>query len=283
VSITIVRSINDLRSHVRKWKKSDESISIVPTMGALHAGHLSLVREAKSLTDRVIVTLFVNPSQFDSPEDLDKYPRNEDDDIDKLNSYNIDLLYAPQTDEIYPIGHSTKIVVSGVSRGLCGDFRPGHFDSVATVVGKLLIQSLADKAFFGEKDFQQLHVIKRMVADLDLPVEIVHCKTIREHDQLALSSRNSQLSSNDRKIAPIFAQTLFVAARQIEEGVDVATVIHNSKEKLIMSGFSKIDYIELRAESDLRALSKFDESGRIMAAVYLGNVRLIDNVEIRKC
>ena len=282
MNITIVRSINDLRSYVRKWKKSDESISIVPTMGALHAGHLSLVREATSLSDRVIVTLFVNPSQFESTEDLDKYPRNEDDDIEKLTPFNVDLLYAPQTDEIYPSGHSTKIVVSGVSQGLCGDFRPGHFDSVATVVGKLLAQSLADKAFFGEKDFQQLHVIKRMVLDLDLPVEIVPCKTIREPDQLALSSRNSQLSSNDRKIAPILAQTLFDAADQIKEGVDVATVLYNSKEKLIRLGFRKIDYIEFRADRDLRVLSKFDECGRIMAAVYLGKIRLIDNVEISK-
>ena len=183
---------------------------------------------------------------------------------------------------MYPKGLKSKKTVDKFRHILCDKFRPGHFDGVTTVVESLLRVTHPDHVFFGEKDFQQLHVIKRMVLDLDLPVEIVPCKTIREPDQLALSSRNSQLSSNDRKIAPILAQTLFDAADQIKEGVDVATVLYNSKEKLIRSGFRKIDYIEFRADRDLRVLSKFDECGRIMAAVYLGKIRLIDNVEISK-
>ena len=218
MKIQIVRTLSALQEITREWRTANKKISVVPTMGALHEGHLSLVGEATSISDRVIVSLFVNPTHFNNTKDLQSYPRSEEDDIKKLESFNIDLLYAPENKEIYPNGFATQISVSGVSEGLCGNYRPGHFDAVATVVAKLLIQTSADMALFGEKDFQQLHVIKRMVKDLDIPVRIVGCKTIRESDYLAISSRNLLLSDQDRRRAPILAKTLMNAAKRIERG-----------------------------------------------------------------
>jgi pantoate--beta-alanine ligase len=281
VKIQIVRTLSALQEITREWRTANKKISVVPTMGALHEGHLSLVGEAKSISDRVIVTLFVNPTQFNNTKDLQSYPRSEEDDIKKLESFNIDLLYAPENKEIYPNGFATQISVSGVSEGLCGNYRPGHFDAVATVVAKLLIQTSADMALFGEKDFQQLHVIKRMVKDLDIPVRIVGCKTIRESDYLAISSRNLLLSDQDRRRAPILAKTLMDAAKRIEGGEPQNNVLKDSIDILRNSGFKNIEYIELRAESDLKVLDVVDEPARILASIYLGNVRLIDNVKVR--
>lgn len=281
MKIQIVRTLSALQEITRDWRAVNKKVSVVPTMGALHAGHLSLVREAKSMSDKVIVTLFVNPTQFNNTKDLKSYPRSEEDDIKKLEPFNIDLLYAPGSNEIYPKGYATQISVSGVSEGLCGDRRPGHFDAVATVVAKLLIQTSANVALFGEKDFQQLHVIKRMVKDLDIPVRIVGCKTIRESDQLAISSRNLLLSDQDRKRAPILAKTLMDAARRIEAGELQNNVLEDSINILRNSGFKNIEYLELRAESDLKALDIVDEPARILASIYLGKVRLIDNVKVR--
>lgn len=281
MKIQIVRTLSALQEITREWRTANKKISVVPTMGALHEGHLSLVGEAKSISDRVIVTLFVNPTQFNNTKDLQSYPRSEEDDIKKLESFNIDLLYAPENKEIYPNGFATQISVSGVSEGLCGNYRPGHFDAVATVVAKLLIQTSADMALFGEKDFQQLHVIKRMVKDLDIPVRIVGCKTIRESDYLAISSRNLLLSDQDRRRAPILAKTLMDAAKRIEGGEPQNNVLKDSIDILGNSGFKNIEYIELRAESDLKVLDVVDEPARILASIYLGNVRLIDNVKVR--
>tara|TARA_Y100000994_G_C15702763_1_gene445885 strand:+ start:3596 stop:4453 length:858 start_codon:yes stop_codon:yes gene_type:complete len=281
VKIPIVRTLSALQKITREWRTANKEISVVPTMGALHAGHLSLVREAKSMSDKVIVTLFVNPTQFNNTKDLKSYPRSEEDDIKKLESFNIDLLYAPENHEIYPEGYATQISVSGVSEGLCGDHRPGHFNAVATVVAKLLIQTSANIALFGEKDYQQLHVIKRMVKDLDIPVRIVGCETIRETDHLAISSRNLLLSDKDRKRAPILAKTLMDAAKRIETGEPQKIVLEDSIKILRSSGFRSIEYLELRAESDLKVLEMVDEPARILASIYLGNVRLIDNVKVR--
>ena len=191
------------------------------------------------------------------------------------------MLYAPENHEIYPEGYATQISVSGVSEGLCGDHRPGHFNAVATVVAKLLIQTSANIALFGEKDYQQLHVIKRMVKDLDIPVRIVGCETIRETDHLAISSRNLLLSDKDRKRAPILAKTLMDAAKRIETGEPQKIVLEDSIKILRSSGFRSIEYLELRAESDLKVLEMVDEPARILASIYLGNVRLIDNVKVR--
>ena len=281
MKIPLVRSLSALQKITTEWRTANKEISVVPTMGALHAGHLSLVREAKSMSDKVIVTLFVNPTQFNNTKDLKSYPRSEEDDIKKLESFNIDLLYAPENHEIYPEGYATQISVSGVSEGLCGDHRPGHFNAVATVVAKLLIQTSANIALFGEKDYQQLHVIKRMVKDLDIPVRIVGCETIRETDHLAISSRNLLLSDKDRKRAPILAKTLMDAAKRIETGEPQKIVLEDSIKILRSSGFRSIEYLELRAESDLKVLEMVDEPARILASIYLGNVRLIDNVKVR--
>lgn len=281
MKIPIVRTLSALQKITREWRTANKEISVVPTMGALHAGHLSLVREAKSMSDKVIVTLFVNPTQFNNTKDLKSYPRSEEDDIKKLESFNIDLLYAPENHEIYPEGYATQVSVSGVSEGLCGDHRPGHFNAVATVVAKLLIQTSANIALFGEKDYQQLHVIKRMVKDLDIPVRIVGCETIRETDHLAISSRNLLLSDKDRKRAPILAKTLMDAAKRIETGEPQKIVLEDSIKILRSSGFRSIEYLELRAESDLKVLEMVDEPARILASIYLGNVRLIDNVKVR--
>jgi pantoate--beta-alanine ligase len=280
VTVPIARTLSDLRSVVRGWRDAGERVSVVPTMGALHEGHLSLVRAAKDQSERVIVTLFVNPTQFGNPDDLETYPRTEADDAKKLAPFEVDLLYAPDAGEIYPKGFATTVSVAGVSEGLCGDFRPGHFDAVATVVAKLLLQTAADVAFFGDKDYQQLHVIRRMARDLDIPVTIVACPTIREPDQLAISSRNVQLSPEDRKRAPVLAATLFEAAGRIEAGEPVAEVLQDGVAALKAAGFETMEYLELRAASDLRALDRLDEPARLLVATYLGTTRLIDNVEV---
>jgi pantoate--beta-alanine ligase len=281
VTVAIARTVSDLRSVVREWREAGDNVAVVPTMGALHEGHLSLVRAAKSQSDRVIVTLFVNPTQFSNADDLQTYPRSEADDANKLAPLEVDLLYAPDAAEIYPAGFATTVSVAGLSDGLCGAFRPGHFEAVATVVAKLFLQTGADTAFFGEKDYQQLHVIRRMARDLDIPVTIIGCPTIRELDGLAISSRNVQLSSADRERAPRLATALFAAAARIEAGEPVATVLQDAIGAIEAGGFEPVEYLELRAESDLAVLDSLDQPARILVAAYLGTTRLIDNVEVR--
>lgn len=283
MTVPIARTLSDLRSAVGEWRQAGERVSVVPTMGALHEGHLSLVRAARNRSDRVIVTLFINPTQFGDTTDMANYPRTEADDAKKLAPLDVDLLYAPDAGEIYPDGFSTSVSVAGVSEGLCGAFRPGHFDAVATVVAKLLLQTGADVALFGEKDYQQLHVVRRMARDLDIPVTIVACPTIREPDRLAISSRNVQLSQEDRERAPVLAATLFAAAGRIEAGEPVDKVLQEAVRALEAGGFETIEYLELRAESDLRTLDRLDEPARILAAAYLGSTRLIDNVAVGSC
>ncbi|HMB47822.1 MAG TPA: pantoate--beta-alanine ligase [Afifellaceae bacterium] len=282
MSLPIVRTVADLRAAVGNWRAEEESVAVVPTMGALHEGHLSLVRAAKARADRVIVTLFVNPKQFDDADDLTAYPRTEANDAAKLAPLGADLLYAPDAGEIYPPGFSTNVSVAGVSEGLCGAARAGHFDGVATVVAKLFLQTSADLAFFGEKDFQQLQVVRRMACDLDIPVTVVACPTVREADGLAMSSRNALLSDAQRACAPALAQTLFDAARRIEAGIRVADVLRDAVAALDAAGFDRIDYVELRAERDLRVLERLEEPARLLAAAYLGETRLIDNVPVKR-
>ncbi|KGB81332.1 pantoate--beta-alanine ligase, partial [Rhodovulum sp. NI22] len=197
----ILRQRADLRGVTAEWRRAGERVAVVPTMGALHEGHLSLVKAARAAADRVIVTIFVNPRQFNNAQDLESYPRTEQEDARKLAPFSVDALYVPDLDQVYPDGFSTNISVSGVSEGLCGANRPGHFDGVATVVTKLFLQTGADLAFFGEKDFQQLQVVTRLARDLDIPVQVTGCPTVREADGLALSSRNVRLSARARGIA----------------------------------------------------------------------------------
>ena len=280
MNVPIVRAVADLRTIVAGWRREAASIAVVPTMGALHEGHLSLVRAALEKADRVIVTLFINPKQFNSAADLAAYPRTEVEDAAKLAPLGAHLLYAPDAAEIYPEGFATAVSVGGVSEGLCGAFRPGHFAGVATVVTKLLTQTQADIAFFGEKDCQQLHVIRRLVADLDLPVEIVGCPIVREADGLALSSRNAHLSAAERAVAPHLAATLLAAAERIAQGAAVDAELAAGRSALLAAGFADVDYLELRAADNLQALDRLDRPARLLAAAWLGQTRLIDNVPV---
>lgn len=277
-----INTVNDLRMRVRAWKQAGQRVGVVPTMGALHAGHLSLVRAARAQADRVITTVFVNPMQFDNADDLTTYPRTLEADARLLADAGVDVLYAPTAAQMYPPGFATRITVSGVSEGLCGGARPGHFDGVATVVCKLFMQTLADCAFFGEKDFQQVQVIRRMVADLDLPIEIVTCPTMREPDGLALSSRNRRLDAEQRKAALTLPRTLEDCAREIAAGADVAQTLAQATARLAAAGFDPVDYVELRAEADLQPVGKMapDTRARLLAAAWLGSVRLIDGVPV---
>ncbi len=278
MSVPIVRTLSELRSVVADWRKDKAMIAVVPTMGALHAGHLSLVRAALEKTDRVIVTLFVNPKQFNSAADLAAYPRTEHDDAAKLGPLGAHLLYAPDVEEIYPAGFATTVSVGGVSQGLCGAYRPGHFDGVATVVAKLFLQTSADIAFFGEKDFQQLHVVRRMTRNLDIPIGIIGCPTVRESDGLALSSRNVRLSVEERKVAPQLAATLTATAKELSTGVKARSVLEAAKASILAAGVREVEYLELRSEPDLSPLEQADRPARLLVAAWLGETRLIDNV-----
>jgi pantoate--beta-alanine ligase len=278
MSVPIVRTLAELRSTVAEWRREGLKVGVVPTMGALHEGHLSLVRTALEQADRVIVTLFVNPKQFNNPADLAAYPRTEKEDAAKLSPVGAHMLYVPDASEIYPQGFSTTVSVSGVSEGLCGAHRPGHFDGVATVVAKLFLQTGADMAFFGEKDFQQLHVVKRMARDLDIPITVVPCPTVREADGLALSSRNVRLSPQDRAIAPRLAQALFAAAEKLRDGRLAKPVLDHAITSIQAAGFSEVEYLELRAEDNLQPMDTLDRPARLLVAAFLGGVRLIDNI-----
>ena len=280
MSVPIVRGVNELRAVVAGWRAQGHIVAVVPTMGALHDGHLSLVAAALERAGRVIVTLFVNPKQFNNPADLAAYPHSEHADAAKLGPAGAHLLYAPHAFEIYPDGFATTVSVAGVTAGLCGDFRPGHFDGVATVVAKLFLQTGADLAFFGEKDFQQLHVVRRMARDLDIPIEIVPVETVREPDGLALSSRNARLSRAERLIAPRLAAILVDAARKISGGSPVATSLAEARAALLRAGFHDIEYLELRSEETLRPVGNASAPARLLAAAWLGDTRLIDNVKV---
>ena len=277
--ITTSRTVADLRAHVAPWRKAGKSIALVPTMGAVHAGHLSLVTLAKSKADRVVVSIFVNPIQFGPREDFNTYPRDEAGDIEKLRATGADLVFAPNTAEMYPAGFSTKVSIGDLTEDLCGANRPNHFDGVATVVTKLLLQCAPDMAIFGEKDYQQLLVIKHLVRDLNVPVEVLGGDIVREKDGLALSSRNAYLSPAERKTAPLLHQTISEVAAALArgEGADAACVA--GRFKLEAAGF-RVDYIAVRDPDTLKPLSGPVKHARVLAAAYLGKTRLIDNVPV---
>lgn len=280
MSIETVRTVAALRAQVARWRAAGERVAVVPTMGALHEGHLSLVRTAQAHAKRVIVTLFVNPRQFNNADDLAAYPRTERSDAEKLAPLGVDILYAPDAAEMYPAGFATTVSVAGVSEGLCGAFRPGHFDGVATVVTKLLLQAGADCAVFGEKDFQQLAVIRRLVADLDIPVEIIPGATVREPDGLALSSRNVRLTPAGRLKAPALAATLLDTAARLRDGADPAHLLEKARHAILSAGFSEVEYLELRDAATLTPLGRPTSPARLLAAAWLDGVRLIDNVPV---
>lgn len=280
MAVPIVRTRTALRETVAAWRRDGARVAVVPTMGALHEGHLSLVRAGLAAADRVIVTLFVNPKQFNSEADLAAYPRTEESDAAKLAPLGAHVLYAPDAEQIYPPGFATTVSVAGVTEGLCGAGRPGHFDGVATVVTKLLLQSGADVAMFGEKDYQQLQLVRRLARDLDIPVEIAGCPTVREADGLAMSSRNVRLTPKERAIAPRLAAALTGAAARLATGLPAAPVLAELRAALAAAGFDPVEYAELRDAEDLLPLDRADRPARLLAAAWLGGTRLIDNVPV---
>ena len=277
----LARTIADLRSCLAAWRNSGGSLGLVPTMGALHAGHLALLAAARRECERVVASIFVNPRQFGPGEDFDAYPRNEAADLALLRAAGVDLAFLPAVAEMYPPGFATTVSVGGLSEGLCGRHRPGHFDGVATVVTKLLLQSLPDVAYFGEKDYQQLLVIRRLARDLDIPVRIAAVPTVREADGLALSSRNAYLSPQQRRIAPTLARVLHqIAAALAREPEAVARELARGSAVLARAGFA-VEYLEVRHAETLAPLaSTADTPARVFAAAYLGRTRLIDNVPV---
>ncbi|UWR26609.1 pantoate--beta-alanine ligase [Sulfitobacter sp. S223] len=269
-----------LRVRTAAWRNAGETIGVVPTMGALHQGHLSLARAARDTCDRVIVTIFVNPKQFNNPEDLENYPRTEQDDARKLESIGVDVIYVPDGAQMYPDGFATNVSVGGLTDMLCGAHRPGHFDGVATVVSKLFLQTSADKAFFGEKDYQQLQIVRRMAADLDIPIEVVGCPTIREMDGLAMSSRNLLLSDRARAKAAALADVMEDMRIALVDGALMSDIVDAAKAKIIAAGFHEIEYLELRDSQQLKLLNEAGSSSRLFAAAWLAGVRLIDNIGV---
>jgi len=279
----IVRTVGDLRTQVAAWKAAGDQIALIPTMGALHEGHLTLVKLGQARARRTVASVFVNPRQFAPHEDFDAYPRGEAADAEKLALAGCDLMFAPSAAEMYAPGFSTAISVAGVSEPLEGAARPQFFGGVATVVAKLLIQCQADYAVFGEKDYQQLQVIKRLVRDLDLPVEIVSAPTARAEDGLALSSRNAYLSSEERQIAAALPKALRAAAQAVVEGGRIDEAEAAGKAALVAAGFGQIDYLDIREASDLSKLGPgpiAGANGRILVAAWLGKTRLIDNMAV---
>ena len=276
----IIRRADDLAALVRGWKRLGETVGVVPTMGALHEGHLSLVRAARAECDRVIVTIFVNPKQFNRAEDLAIYPRDEDADTAALQPLGVDTIFAPPPEEVYPPGFVTAVSVGGVARPLEGALRPGHFDGVATVVAKLFGMTQAERGYFGEKDWQQLQVIRRLVADLNLAVTVVGCPTLRETSGLAMSSRNRRLSPEAHAVAPALYVAMREAAEAIGAGQTPATALPEARAWVLKAGFEKVEYIVLRDAETLADLTDAARPGRLLAAAWLEGVRLIDNIAV---
>ena len=276
----IVTSIAELRGVVAGWRKDGARVGLVPTMGALHDGHLSLVRETQSRAQRTVASIFVNPAQFAPHEDFDRYPRDLTSDAAKLGSVGLDLIFAPTVAEMYPAGFATALSVGGPSAGLETDFRPHFFGGVATVVAKLLIAALPDVAVFGEKDYQQLLVIKRLTADLGLPIEIVGAPIVREADGLAMSSRNAYLSAAQRGVAGQMNVVLKTAIFDVRAGNSVAAAERMAAESLLKAGFDSVDYVAIRDAATLEIVEKPDRPARILAAAKIGATRLIDNMGV---
>lgn len=277
--IAMVRTIKEIREIVQEWKGQKHRVALLPTMGALHEGHLSLVRLVQTCADKVIVSIFVNPRQFGPDEDWARYPHTLEADYQKCAEIGTDLVYCPDIAEMYGPQAATTVSVSGISQDLCGASRPGHFDGVATVVAKLLNQVQPHVAIFGEKDYQQLSVIKQMVGDLDIPVEVLSGPIQRDEHGLALSSRNSYLSAKELTTASQLNKILFDMARQLSYK-PVAQCLENGQHRLQEAGFERIEYLTLRDAVSLQPVDQISGSARLLAAVHLGSTRLIDNVPV---
>lgn len=269
-----------VRAALRHLHADGGTVALVPTMGVLHDGHISLIARAREVADHVVASIFVNPTQFGKGEDFDSYPRTEESDAATLDAAGCALLWAPRPEEVYPAGFSTTISVTGVTEGLCGASRPGHFDGVATVVAKLFNQIRPDYALFGEKDYQQLALIRRMARDLDFEIEIIGVPTVREGDGLALSSRNAYLSADERIRAVALPTALGETATAILRGDPSGDAIIAAKAKLLEAGFTTVDYIELRDAETLEPVETTERPARLLAAARIGKTRLIDNIAV---
>lgn len=275
-----IQDIRFVRQKITELRAQGKSVGFVPTMGALHAGHLALIVAAKQSCDAVVASIFINPMQFSAGEDLEAYPKRIEQDSELLQEAGADILYLPSNDVMYPQGFATAVNVSGLSQILCGISRPHHFSGVTTVVTKLLMQVMPDEMFLGEKDYQQLTIIQRMVDDLNIPVAVTGVPTVRDADGLALSSRNLYLTESERKIAPALYQTLTQTAQKITSGDDVAQSLLWATGALVQRGFDKVDYLELRHADDLSGMTRYAAPARLLAAAYLGKTRLIDNIKV---
>jgi pantoate--beta-alanine ligase len=276
-TLPVARKIAELRRTVAAWRRGGEIVALVPTMGALHQGHLALIAHARARADRVIASIFVNPTQFGPAEDFTRYPRDEAGDAAKLAAASCDLLFAPDAGEMYPEGFATTVSAGRLAEPLCGRFRPGHFDGVATVVTKLLLQAQPHMACFGEKDYQQLQIIRRVARDLDIDCIIEGVPIVRESDGLALSSRNVYLTPNERRIAPTLHRVLVDAAAQVTRGAAPQDAAAAGSAALLQAGFDKVDYLDLVDAETLQPLVDRSRAGRAASAVWLGKTRLIDN------
>jgi pantoate--beta-alanine ligase len=279
-TLAVVRTVAELRREVGAWRERRLKVALVPTMGALHRGHLALVARARQLAERVVASLFVNPAQFGPSEDYARYPRSEAEDAALLAAAGCDLLFAPPVAEIYPTGFAVTVDPGPLADRLCGPFRPGPFKGVATVVTKLLTEAQPDVACFGEKDYQQLQIIRRVARDLDLPVHIEGVPTVREDDGLALSSRNAYLTPAERAVAPMLYRILSDTAAHIAAGTPPRAAEAAAVAKLREAGFAAVDYVAACDAASLVPLTRLDRPGRALAAVRLGTTRLIDNLPI---
>lgn len=280
MTLKVIRNIHEIRNIVNDARSSGKTTCVVPTMGGLHKGHLSLVEKAGDIADFVVVTIFVNPTQFNNPDDFSSYPGDEDTDIRALSESAANVVFAPSPDVMYPSGFATSVTVNAANGILCDKYRPGHFDGVATVVTKLFLQTGTEYACFGEKDYQQLFIIKQLTKDLDIPIEIVPVETVREADGLALSSRNARLSAKHRKQASQLNKAMQDAASRIRDGLSPADACELAVKNLQASGDFEVEYLEVRAVDTLELSDPKTVQSRLFAAAWLDGVRLIDNIAI---